>query len=309
MNKPLYILISIFLLSILFPPTIHAVSLESYCRDGYYQIPGEQQCSRAPRCGGKSYDEVKVLPQPNPQECMGDGTARDQKGCAGYVPLCCYELARTGDPLMCVGYWERLWCHPSQCDKIDLQKSLACQQNPSTGLGTCQCAHAYSIWCGCPNCAAPIPIETRLGMNPPPTNPPPTTRPTQPPQPTTPPYYSPTPTIRLNPTYPNQPTTSRPTAIPTTPRTTNQPTTIPPSGGVFFPTSQPFQPTTSPPAIFVFPKLLFLHIDIKEIIPAEKIETAAAKPLGFFEYVFITVTDLDKQLENTINSFFHSIIR
>lgn len=164
-------LLLIALLNFLYNPLKSAqalVALDNYCRDGYYYVnpnnSSEVSCSRAPLCGGKGYDEVANLAMPNPQACMGDGTAeRSTKGCAGLVPLCCYEVERTGDPLKCVGYWERLWCHPQQCAAINPELGRACNNgNP----GTCNCGVSISSWCssdGVQNIPY-IPIETRLGF-------------------------------------------------------------------------------------------------------------------------------------------------
>ena len=154
--------ISLCGLYIAFQPNAEAAGLEAYCSNGYYKLPNEKEsCSRAPCCGISScseseYDWVANLPMPNPQECMGDGeSGRKNKGCAGYVPLCCYEMARTGKFVKCVGYWERLWCTPSQCSEA--KKNGA---SDSECGGTCQCAHAFSSYCGD---KPPIPLEQRLG--------------------------------------------------------------------------------------------------------------------------------------------------
>ena len=176
--KNLLIIISFSILFLLYIPSTYAISLESYCQDGYYRIPGEPICSRAPNCGGYGYDELNTEDKmPNPQQCMGDGAGREEKGCAGYVPLCCYEVARTGNPNMCIGYWERLWCAPSQCETISGDKK--------------NCAHAFETYCGN---KLPIPLEQRLGIAPQPTQPPPPTNvpPTSIPTsiPTNPPLYT-----------------------------------------------------------------------------------------------------------------------
>lgn len=179
-------------------PVLAVIPLDNYCRAGYYYIninnPNEVSCSRAPLCGGKSYSEVEQLPQPNPQACMGDGKEdRATKGCAGLVPLCCYEVERTRDPMRCIGYWERLWCHPDQCAKIDPEKGRDCNNGQP---GTCKCGDAIKSWCIDTDKHSSIPyisIEQRLGVSPtntgiPPsaTNPPATTA-TPTPTPTFPP--------------------------------------------------------------------------------------------------------------------------
>lgn len=112
-------------------------------------------CSRSPLCGSdkdtKSQDERLDLhdafieetkdTQDSPQSCMGDGDGRS-KGCGGeYVPLCCYAMAATGDPLKCGGYWERLWCPKDLCDRVDSSKDDVC------GGGKCGCGHAWGSYC------------------------------------------------------------------------------------------------------------------------------------------------------------------
>jgi len=174
------------------PATTQAeTSLEGYCKDGYYYFPGETtSCSRAPNCGGYGYDELNTADKmPNPQACMGDrALARGQGGCAGYVPACCYEVARTGDYTKCIGYWERLWCAPSQCETAKQRGASDSQCG-----GSCQCGHAYGHYCGD---APVIPVDQRLGKN------------------------KPTPTVTVAPTakpgiYPTVIPTSIPTVIPT----------------------------------------------------------------------------------------------
>jgi hypothetical protein len=146
---------------------IASVSIESYCSNGWYQNPSEPQydsCSRAPYCGGVQYQELCTDDQlPDAQRCVGDDQA-----CQGYVPYCCYEMARTGDYSKCIGYWERLWCAPVQCAeaKANGAKNSQCPEE------ACNCAHAFKYYCGD---RPVIPVETRFGL------------PYQPPSPTSPP--------------------------------------------------------------------------------------------------------------------------
>lgn len=116
------------------------VSLESYCKDGYYKIPGEpDKCSRAPGCGGSSYDSLNTKSKmPNPQSCTTNPNA-----CGGAPPLCCYEMARTGDYTKCIGYWERLWCPQQLCDEAKQNGASDSQCD-----GNCQCSHAFGHYCG-----------------------------------------------------------------------------------------------------------------------------------------------------------------
>ncbi len=138
------------------PVNSQEISLEPYCKNGYYEIPNEKVCSRAPGCGGYDYDSLnKSDKMPNAQDCMGDGASgRAQKGCAGYVPLCCYEVARTGDFTKCIGYWERLWCTKSQCDTAKTKGASDSQCG-----GSCQCGHAFDSYCGAKQ---PVPLSQRL---------------------------------------------------------------------------------------------------------------------------------------------------
>lgn len=146
----LLISFSLFLLFISIS-RVFAQSLEQYCENGYYKIPNEPVCSRAPKCGGVSFEQAEKLPFPDPQACMGDG-----KACNGWIPLCCYEMARTGDFLKCTGYWERLWCTLLQCD-IARQNGASDSQCPD---GNCHCGHAFKHYCE--DKQPPVPLEDRL---------------------------------------------------------------------------------------------------------------------------------------------------
>src|SRR3989344_5756899 len=125
MQKILLLILSTSFL-FLAKPISAETSLEPYCKNGYYEIPGEQICSRAPYCGGYGYDELNTDSKtPNQQSCMGDGPGgREDKGCAGYVPACCYEVARTGQFTKCIGYWERLWCAPQSMQYSYIPRSI-----------------------------------------------------------------------------------------------------------------------------------------------------------------------------------------
>jgi len=128
---------------------------------------------------------------------MGDGAvARGQGGCAGYVPACCYEVARTGDYTKCIGYWERLWCAPSQCETAKQRGASDSQCG-----GSCQCGHAYGHYCGD---VPVVPVEQRIGGAAP------TPTPTIAIAPTSKPGITPTATPIVTPTL-----TPIPTAIPT----------------------------------------------------------------------------------------------
>lgn len=193
MQKVLLIILSTSFLFIA-KSTFAEISLEPYCKDGYYQIPyesfpRENKCSRAPECGGKSYDEVERLPY-DYNYCLGDGKAgRSARVYTGLVPLCCYEVARTGDSTKCV-WTERYYCHQSQCDKVQGDKR--------------NCGYSLYTWLGMdglPASTVPyIPIEQRFGSTAPQPTATPTNRPSGP-TPTTPAGSTPTPTHQAgNPT-------------------------------------------------------------------------------------------------------------
>jgi len=137
-----------------------------YCDGDYYSIPGEPaQCSRAPEACGNSYDDVNTQEKmPNPQSCTSNPNA-----CGGKPPLCCYEMARTGDFTKCVGYWERLWCPKVLCDQARSNGASDSQCG-----GSCQCNHAFSSYCG--NDVQIVPLSQRIaGITAPPNSPTPTT--------------------------------------------------------------------------------------------------------------------------------------
>lgn len=314
------------------------ISLEPYCQDGYYNIPGEPRCSRAPNCGGYGYDELNTTDKmPNPQSCMGDGSGRNDKGCAGYVPVCCYEMARTGRYTKCIGYWERIWCTKPQCD----QAAANGASNSECGGDCGDCGHAFKTYCG-PDKQA-VPLAQRLGIGAPPT-----ATNTQAPPPTstfTPRPIQPTATFTPT-TAPNQPT-QRPTApmatftpVPTAPpgnvpTTVKQPTVVKPtsSGGVVIVTltptpasigENPFVPpvSTNTP-IAVQPSSSETNsapqptIDIKtpkelarEVVTYERVDQLNKQtelPLTAIKTGYTTIKTYDAQLENTVERWIFRI--
>jgi len=310
------------------PKAASTISLEGYCSGGYYRIPNEKVCSRAPKCGeykNISYDAFasQFSSYASPQDCMGStDETRASNGCGGYVPLCCYEMERLRDPEMCIGYWERMWCHPTQCAAIN--NATGC------GGGDCQCAHAWSGWCPMPGSAAsPVSLEVRLGQvvptplsgatnTPVPPTAVPTSGPTATPIPTSPPIpLSGAPT-----SYVFQPTSIPLSGTPTsTPKPTSSifqnPTPLsgaPTGGSPIF--SQPTSsagnpvPTTSSvvnlPALSL-PKLPEFNIkgNVNESVAA--ISKVSAKPLRIVEQIFKTIVEYDKKLEEEMKKFYCSI--
>lgn len=277
-----------------------AVSLESYCKDGYYQIPGEKKCSRAPKCGGYGYDDVnKAELMPNNNDCLDEGRGMvigdppNTSAFYGYPPLCCYEMERLKDPEMCIGYWERLWCHPDQCKAID--NSTGC------GGGGCNCAHAMKTWCEIRKCnlLPPVPIEVRLGQKPAvPTALPPTARP----QPTT--VIIPTSVPIVIPTIINFPKIPTNTPIPFS---ITEPTQGTPAIPVI-PSSVPVLPVQS---IFRFTTIQALF---NQALPQIKIKETAVNTILASKKVFdvpiyagTTILSLDQQLELFINNLIRQI--
>ncbi len=343
-NKLKQIAIVVFSLALILSvkKTEAYTSLEPYCHDGYYKLPNEPVCSRSPGCGGYTYAELNTSDKmPDPQLCEGEngGVGR---GCNGWVPLCCYEMVRTGDFTKCIGYWERLWCAPSQCQEAERNGASDSQCG-----GSCQCSHAFKTYCGD---VPPIPLDVRLRgeleygqpYNPTtPTLPPPTSTPTQKPTPTTipttqstsnPPFSSPTPTSINNiPTsYPINTPTSPPTQY--TPKPTS-PSQNPPS---YFPTSstQNNYPTNPPsnykPAkylmgniklpslnlknIFHLPKInikISVNNPVKKILNPTKVKKAdenLSRALNTPVKGVKKVQEVDKKLANFMNSFIKNIL-
>lgn len=286
------------------------ISLEEYCSGGYYQIPGEKVCSRAPKCGeykNMSYDEfrAKFINFSVWDECMGNtNETRASSGCGGYVPACCYEMERLRDPEMCIGYYERNWCHPTQCAAINNETGC--------GGGGCSCGHAWTADCsGAGGAAAPEPLEVRLGQVAPPTNTPasPTAAPTVGPASTlvptggptlTPIYYppnfpSPTPTIK-----PTSSIFQNPTPLSGAPPPTSKPFSFPNPTASNTNTVVPTLSSAINLPVLSLPKLP--EVDVKENVreSVATISKVSAKPLGIVEQLFKTIVEYDKKLEEKI---------
>lgn len=258
------------------------ISLEPYCKnssgkyDGYYHAGSEPLCSRAPWCGpiytkllngespgspsdtnGYDYDSINTNEKmPNPGACADVGGPQGTYVKSGLYPLCCYEIERTGDAQKCHGYWERKYCHPSQCRKIIGSTSdcgpelsaVACKvivdHNKEIGSSDYSCGNGLSARGYTEaNIATPVPLSARLGVTAGPTN---TPLPTQgggggatvtpgatatsaPGAPSQTPTSSPTSTLTPSPTRTPIPTrTFTPTRTPTsTPTLTSTPTDTP----------------------------------------------------------------------------------
>ncbi|MFA5136880.1 MAG: hypothetical protein WC489_05845 [Patescibacteria group bacterium] len=254
-------------------------SLANMCKDGYYD-----ECSRAPNCGGWSLADVEALAQPDPNYCM-DGQGNSQKrGCLGYYPLCCYEIAATGDPNMCVGYWERLWCHPDQCKSI----------SPSEKKWK-NCAHASTYWCGLePLFLPPVPLETRLGL----------------------PAATPT-TKQIEPTIPKAKPSQKPTYQPTKPVII--PPSVKPTKQVSLPTIKKEPPTFSTfgtknvtqnqyemvdqnkSDTFIWPHITLPAVNIRPAV------NTLSRGLDIFLLIYRQITYYDGLLEHKINTTLDSV--
>lgn len=142
--------------------SVLAQTLENYCTGGYYVIPGEKKCSRAPGCGGYTYDDLnKDSLMMDHDYCLGQGVVIGNPSTRpeeGYFPLCCYEMERTGDYTKCIGYWERLWCASSQCKNAAKNGASDSQCG-----GDCQCATS-SEGHGLQD-VQPVPLSQRLNSS------------------------------------------------------------------------------------------------------------------------------------------------
>jgi len=221
--------------------------LEPYCAEGWYRIPGEKQCSRAPKCGEPPYNSyawvAQNVPMANYNDCLDEdkgmllGDPPESSAFYGYVPLCCYEMARLQDPEMCIGNWERLWCHPQQCAQI----------NNDTGCdgGPCLCGNALRTWCNESSCnlLSPVPLSTRLNLV--------ADLPTNTPNPNTPthtltPSLSQTPTVTVPLSVTPTVTPSLTPSLTTSPRPSLTPTPPPAQTVTATFTPSPSSPTIAP---------------------------------------------------------------
>ncbi|MDA1317186.1 MAG: hypothetical protein O3B87_04135 [bacterium] len=282
------------------------ISLVGYCSSGYYQIPTESKiCSRAPGCGGYNYDTLNTDSwrfgmtggSESHNACMGDGPDRATGGCAGYVPLCCYEMARTGDYTKCIGYWERLWCAKSQCNEAASKGASDSQCG-----GSCNCGNAFGSYCGD---KPVVPLAQRLGIQQPTNSPQPTNTP-RPASTNTPvPTNTSVPQAPTHTTAPNQPTN---TPVPSNTPVPNAPTSTPPPQQVpqatVPPADQPIGINPQEPA----PSREPLNIDIIPELPSKQevvanLNSTTAKPLAVVNTSYEAVVSVDQQLELVAESW------
>ncbi len=221
-------------------------------------------------------------------------------------PACCQQIAETGDALQCSWDEGRGYCPPDVCSKIS-GKGQKCgwywiwhdkDSSPDKNIGT-NMPNGYGCMIG-ESEATMRPKYTSSGAT---TAPP---RPTSPPSPTTfIPSTAPEPTSPP----PPEPTVAPPPAvtIPTTPPQQ------PPPGSTFDLQRKILLPTpTIIPQSFTLPQLNLPQFTLPSFqihLNGQRINEEAAKPLGFFESVFETVTHYDKLLEEAVNSTFHSVFK
>jgi hypothetical protein len=210
-------------------------------------------------------------------------------------PPCCAEIINTHDAFSCE--WPtRGWCQPSTCSQIE-GKGQKCgwywvfhdANDNDYKLGT-NGVNGY----GCMIGATEQTMRPRCG---PQASIVPTIQPTIPPQPTSPPQstQAPEPTTAFQPTSQPPPNNPFPTQIQVFPTNTMFMPTLPPS-------QSPSFPSFSFPNL---PKIIFPAIKLN--FDRQKIKEEAAKPLGFFEYLFERITYYDRLLEQTINDKFKKL--
>lgn len=265
---------------------------DQHCEDGIYYVKNPNNTNEQISCGrgvcdGVSYSETANINHVSAGKCWV-GTSTCGPACQGFVPLCCYKMAETGNAEDCP-FPERGFCMRQQCEKQTQDSNCGAQQG------------AYCV----DECVADrgdIPffsLADRLeGRKTPSTNVtntpiPPTQQPSNTPAPSestvtpsptisnpiTPqntPSISPIPTVTQGPTSTNTPTptiTSSPTPIPTstnTPIPTNTPSPTPTF--TLTPTSTPTStptPTNTPTPIPTFtPYPTYTVIPTNTIIPS-----------------------------------------
>lgn len=306
-----------------------AAEADDSCREGVYYVknpdnPGEEiSCGRG-KCGGVSYEGTASIDHVKAGKCWV-GNSACGPACKGFVPLCCYKMAETGDAKDCP-FPERGFCMKQQCNRQTQNVDSAC-------------GNQQGAYCLIPNCVedrGQIPffsLEDRLagrktpsggGSPPTATQVPPTAVPTatktpnmptstKTPTPTQVPagQNTPTPTTRVIGTSPT------PTTIvgnPPTPTSTSNsgsglsmnPTTPP---GQINPTATPSQDTAALPEIdFNIPQIALKSPGqmLQETVNEEQINnlnTLTNPPLAVAEKTFVTIKSYDQQLENTVEGW------
>lgn len=185
-----------------------------------------------------------------------------------FIPSCCDEIARTGDPTKCC-FDARRVCTIEQCAAIQGPKQRCGQMWENT------CCPAYGSGC---------PFKPPAGYTP-------AIIPTSTPQPTVPPSPTPTKAVASTPTIVKTPTP--------TPIKSEQTPTNPPAGGP----TKPFTKTGENLNFQIERANQFPQINLPQIkINIVDLNKIVSKPLGLFEYLFRKIIYYDKKLEEGINN-------
>lgn len=301
-----------------------ADNFDQYCNNGVYYIPkdGKQiSCGRAPNCGGTDFDSADALPFRDNAECWVEdyyGGNRCLAHCAGNIPLCCYRLEQTGDPMACP--WpERGFCLSSQCNKIDLTKDVICGGGKPSD---CNCGDPIGTYCagecGVAKEQIPyIPLSQRLnGTSTLPTDTPipPTATSTPPPQNTPTPSHTPIPTQPGGQAgQPTSPPNATWTPVPTWTQTPAQPGDN--NTGFIGQGNQAStsQPTAAPTQGSIFTAPAFPKIEVKspkelaqEVVNLETVQVlneTTDVPLEAPKKALTTIKAYDQKLEDTVESW------
>jgi hypothetical protein len=312
-----------------------AAEADNYCRNGVYYVKnpdnpnGELSCGRGV-CDGVSYEGTASIDAKGNGKCWW-GDSDCGPACKGYVPLCCYKMAETGDAKDCP-FPERKYCRHDQCNRQTKNEDANC----GSGIST-YCADI-------PNCLEDrddvpvLSLEDRLAGRKTPSNV--GTSPTDIPQNTA----TPKPANATATPVPNQQATATPRVNPTQGGSNNSQ-----SGITIFPINSPIptpthkqltsdnslsQPTGSqttdndspagtnddnpdsvalpglntPELNFELPQLTFKAPNqiLKESVTGESIENlnrATEPPLMAAENTLVTIKSYDQQLENTVEGW------
>lgn len=98
-----------------------ASNWDSLCRDGVYYVKdpngnGEIGCGRAPNCDDTSYGDTAGIAWNGKNGSCWVGSGSCGPACKGFVPLCCYKMAESGNAEDCA-FPERKYCRQDQCKK------------------------------------------------------------------------------------------------------------------------------------------------------------------------------------------------
>lgn len=184
---------------------------------------------------------------------------------------CCQEVEKTGDPLACP--WpQRGYCSDAECSTIP------------EGVSRQRCGGPRHSWCNvcrdakCPGYDSSPTLQPSQSINP-----------TEAPQPTV--FEQPTTTPEIPPTSP--------------------PVNVTPTNPPQQPQPQVVSPTKIPQSItvpqFTLPQFTFPSFQIH--LNGQQINEEAAKPLGFFEFLFERIVYYDTLLEQSVNNRVNQVFK